>query len=62
MSLAIARRPKKDHKERHTPLQTQNLQGGSHILRWVQHFYPMTEGRNQRSERSITTLRTRKVQ
>ncbi|MPC52663.1 hypothetical protein E2C01_046539 [Portunus trituberculatus] len=50
------------HSTRHTPLQTQNLKGKGHILRWMQHLYPMTEEQNQRSERSITTLAQRTVQ
>ncbi|MPC19331.1 CENPB DNA-binding domain-containing protein 1 [Portunus trituberculatus] len=50
------------HSPRHTPLYTENLQSRGHVLRWVQHLYPMTEGQNKRKERSITNLPTRKIQ
>ncbi|MPC47742.1 hypothetical protein E2C01_041498 [Portunus trituberculatus] len=33
-----------------------------HVLRWVQHLYPMTERQNKRSDRNTTNLPTRKVQ
>ncbi|MPC38688.1 hypothetical protein E2C01_032199 [Portunus trituberculatus] len=46
----------KFRSQRHTPLQTQTLQGGGHILMRLQHLYPKTEEQNQRSERSITNL------
>ncbi|MPC43876.1 hypothetical protein E2C01_037530 [Portunus trituberculatus] len=45
-----------------SPCPYPNLQSRGHVLRWVQHLYPMTEGQNQRSERSITNLPMRKVQ